>query len=152
MDLESKKFDKAFKIFVVLVLTYNFFQSGSDSKAEQARVTRLIKDDNSISDIKLMKKNVCFTGFKSILDRFPNKDFVRTEIVNHLKEKGYSNFDVEASDYLHVELISNAICRAIIKNKDEQFKSFDVEIAKSNDYPFLYFVYDVNEREYRGGI
>lgn len=149
MNTKYDKLDIAFKVLVILILGFQLIGS-SDSDQSVKRVARLIKDDNSVTNVRLMKKNVCYSGFKSIVDRSPNKDFVRTSIVEHLKSGGYREFEIDSSDYIHVELTSNAICRAILKNNNGEYKAFDVEIAKSHAYPFLYFVYDVNEREYKG--
>ena len=150
MNTKYDKLDIAFKVLVILILGFQLIGSSDSEQSFKMKEARLIKDDNSISDVKLMKKNVCYQGFKSIVDRSPSKDFVRTSIVEHLNSGGYREFEIDSSDYIHVELTSNAICRAILKNNNGEYKAFDVEIAKSHAYPFLYFVYDVNEREYKG--
>ena len=117
------------------------------NKTSEETFTRIVVDHNSKEDFKAMKKEVCIRGLKSILLKEVDKKFVDYELANTLADADYTNFEVEDTESIHVDMRSDVVCTALLKYEDRTSRVFDIDIIEDRENAsLLYFIQDINEK------
>jgi hypothetical protein len=136
---------------LVLIITINM-----------AKDNYLVFKSAPVLDSSLLKEDICFNGFNSIVRKGAISSLVIDSYIKALKKLNYQmiDFDISKDSYRLIKLLNNEQCKIILRDLNTQghgLRSFVVKLRKNDDFEFEYKVSGIfevllEENDLQGGL
>jgi hypothetical protein len=101
-------------------------------------------------DKKLTRRDVCFWGFKSVIQKKAAASLVSQSLFSNLEKEEYSTVDINYTDdeiFRLVKIQKDQKCKVVLKSEGtgHGLRSFIVSLEENDDFVFNYKVSDIGE-------